>query len=92
MIVYLIKIIKTNKLKIMELNKRKSVFDSMEKYCVLSKKDDVVEVTEWSNGEGFDISFISEKGDKSISLTYGEIDAIYYLTKTLDYSERGEEE
>ena len=75
----------------MEFSNRKSVIDSMGKYCFLSKKNDRIEVSRWSNGEGFDISFIGDNEDKTISLTYGEINAIYYLTKTLDYNEMGGE-
>ena len=49
----------------------------------MAKKDDFIEVCEWTNGEGFDIS-ITDK--KIISLTRGELDAIDFLTKTLDYN------
>ena len=47
----------------------------------LAKKDDFIEVTEWTNGEGWDITI----NDKVIPLTRGELDAIDYLTKGLDY-------
>lgn len=56
------------------------------KYLIIfkiNKKDDFIEVCEWINGEGFDIS-ITDK--KIISLTRGELDAIDFLTKTLDYN------
>jgi hypothetical protein len=43
----------------------------------MAKPDAIVEVCEWINGEGWDISF----DNKIISLTYGELEAINVLTK-----------
>ena len=74
----------------MKFDKRISVSDNLDKYCVLSKKDDFIEVTRWSNEDGFDI-VIGGEDNKNISLTIGEIDAISYLTKTLEYREEDEE-
>lgn len=65
----------------MERANRKSVNDNLRKYDHLAKKDDFIEVTEWTNGEGWDITI----NDKVIPLTHGELDAIDYLTKGLDY-------
>ena len=65
----------------MERANRKSVNDNLRKYDHLAKKDDFIEVTEWTNGEGWDITI----NDKVIPLTLGELDAIDYLTKGLDY-------
>lgn len=66
----------------MEIVNRKSINDSLKKYDYLAKDDDFIEVTEWTNGEGVDISI----NDKIISLTNGQLDAINYLTKSLEYS------
>lgn len=63
---------------------RKSISDDLSIYDCLAKKGDFVEVTEWVNGEGYDISV----RDKLISLTHGEIEAINYLIKCLDFSEK----
>ena len=52
------------------------------KYDHLAKDSDFIEVTEWANGEGWDICL----NDKLISLTYGQLEAIKYLVKTLDYN------
>lgn len=68
----------------MEFNNRKSVHDELRKYCILAKKDDFIEVCEWTNGEGWDVTL----NDKIISLTYGELDAINYLTRTLAHKDR----
>ena len=66
----------------MEFNNRKSVNDKLKKYDYLAKDNDFIEVIEWTNGEGYDIII----NDKIISLTNGQIDAINYLTKSLEYS------
>ena len=65
----------------MNLGDRKSVSDDLNKYDVLAKKDDFIEVTEWTNGEGWDISI----NETQFRLTRGELDAINYLTKVLEY-------
>nr|DAH12006.1 MAG TPA: hypothetical protein [Caudoviricetes sp.] len=64
----------------MELYERKAVNDSLKKYDHLAKDSDFIEVTEWANGEGWDISL----NDKLISLTYGQLEAIKYLVKALE--------
>lgn len=66
----------------MEFVNRKSISDKLTKYDCLAKDDDFIEVTEWTNGEGYDIVI----NDKIISLTDGQLDAINYLTKSLEYS------
>ena len=65
----------------MEKVKRKSVNDNLQKYDYLAKDYEFIEVTEWRNGEGWDISI----NDKIIQLTMGQLDAINYLTKALEY-------
>ena len=68
----------------MEIVDRKSIQDNLEKYDYLATKDDFIIVTEWTNHEGVDITI----GDnKLISLSYGTLDAIDYLVKTLKYKE-----
>lgn len=64
----------------MELYERKAVNDSLKKYDHLAKDSDFIEMTEWANGEGWDISL----NDKLISLTYGQLEAINYLVKALE--------
>lgn len=65
----------------MEFNSRKSVNDKLKKYDYLAKDNDYIEVIEWTNGEGYDIII----NDKIISLTGGQIDAINYLVRSLEY-------
>ena len=65
----------------MEFNSRKSINDKLKKYDYLAKDNDYIEVIEWTNGDGYDISI----NDKIISLTRGQIDAINYLVESLEY-------
>lgn len=59
----------------------KCVSDNLRKYDILAKEHDFIQVCEWSNGSGLDISF----NNKVISLTFGQLDAINYLAKVLEY-------
>lgn len=70
----------------MEIQNRKSINDKLKKYCYFSnEEDDFIEVTQWTNSEGIDITIHSNGQDKFLSLTYGELDAINYLKLSLDY-------
>lgn len=64
-----------------EFSKRKSAFSLLKNYCYLSGDDDFIEVTEWSNGDGYDIVVSSKHGEQRLSLTYGEIDLLQVLLK-----------
>jgi hypothetical protein len=68
------------KVKDIEYNKRRSVHCSLKTFDFLAKDSSFIEVTEWTNGEGFDISI----DDKQISLTHGELEAINFLTKSIE--------
>lgn len=65
----------------MDIVSRKSINDNLRKYDYLAKENSFIEVTEWGNGEGYDITI----DDKVISLTIGQLDAIKYLTSVLQY-------
>lgn len=67
----------------MEFVKRKSVHDKLSKYDYLSNRnsDDFIEVTEWTNGEGITVAI----NEKIYELTYGQLDAINYLSQALRY-------
>lgn len=66
----------------MEFVNRKSVHDDLKKYDYMAKDNDFIEITEWGNGEGIDINI----NDTLISLTYGQLEAIYYLQNALRYN------
>ena len=65
----------------MKINSRKSINDDLQKYDPLKNKSSFIEITEWTNGEGWDIAI----NEKMFNLTYGELEAINYLIKALDY-------
>lgn len=71
-----------NDMSTLNFNSRKSVSDDLNKYCIFAKDDDFIEVTQWTNGEGWDITI----NDKRIYLTDGELKAINHLVNSLDYS------
>jgi len=61
---------------IMEQYKKESRMVQLKNYDHLAKEHDFMELTEWHNGEGFDINL----GDnKSFSLTHGEFSALITL-------------
>ena len=64
-----------------EIINKKSVSENSDKFSPIFKKTDFIEVTEWTNGEGWDITI----NDKVISLHEDELEAINYLTKVLIY-------
>ena len=65
----------------MEKNNLKSITDSLNKYSFGSKDSDYITVTQWANGEGWDIDI----NGKLIQLHEDELDAINYLVKVLRY-------
>lgn len=64
----------------MKTYKRKAIWTSLRPYDCFAKEDDYIEVTEWANGEGYDINISRERGDLHISLTHGELQAVRVLT------------
>jgi hypothetical protein len=68
----------------MEVSKRRAVFTELKDFCHMSKEHDFVEVTEWTNGEGYTINVSCARMDKTIDLTYGEFKAIKKAIKHLD--------
>ena len=65
----------------MKIYNRKSVSDDLKKYDYLSKDDDFIEITEWVNGEGISITI----NMNTFELTFGQLDAINYLSQALKY-------
>lgn len=65
----------------MNINTRKSVSNNLKIYDILAKDNDFIEITEWANGEGWDITI----NDKIFGLTFGQLEAINHLVKTLEY-------
>jgi len=63
-----------------DIRARKSIFADLNEFCVLSKKHDFIEITEWTNGEGYDITI----NDRSYMFSHGQLDAIRILVKQLN--------
>lgn len=59
----------------MKFDKRSSVYTNLRQYCHMAKPNEIIEVCEWTNGEGWDIAL----GSRNIQLTHGELQAIFVL-------------
>lgn len=68
----------------MEINTAKEISTKLKTFDYLAKDDDYISITEWSNSEGWTIN----SRDKLFDLTIGELEAINYLTKVLEYHEK----
>ena len=63
----------------MEVNNRRAVFAELKDYCMHSGDHDYMEVTEWSNGEGYDILIDRKSGIERFSLSHGEWELLQVL-------------
>ena len=50
---------------------RRAVFGELKDYCMHSGDHDYMEVTEWSNGEGYDVVISHKGGVESFGITHG---------------------
>lgn len=57
---------------------RKSLMVELKDFDYLAEKNDFIEVTEWKNGEGYDIAL---SDNQIISITIGQFNAIKKLIK-----------
>ena len=60
----------------------KTISDDLKKYDYCAKEDSFISITEWENGEGYNITI----DDRVYAFTNGELDAIWYLVKSIDYA------
>jgi len=58
---------------------RTTKFTDTSPYCHLASSEDTIELTEWVNFEGVDITLINSLGSNVSSFTYGELDALIAL-------------
>lgn len=73
-----------NKLENIEHYERKAIMAPLKDFCYLSQDDnDFIEITQWHNGEGYDISLTRNNKELYLFLTSGEIEAISVLSKLL---------
>ena len=62
---------------------RNAIFTELKEFDYLSKEDDFIEITEWYNGEGFDVT-INSFGNFNFQLTWGQYKALRKLIKKLE--------
>ena len=62
-----------------QISHRKSKLTYLKNYCHLAGENDTIDIVEWENGEGVDISIISKHKSQHFSLTYGEFQALQVL-------------
>lgn len=65
-----------------KIEKVKTIECKLNAFDLLAKDSDYITVTEWANGEGFDVDI----NDKKFGLTYGQLKAINILSSALDYN------
>jgi len=68
-----------------EISNRKAIFSELAHYDHLSKPDDFIEVTEWTNGEGYDVEIATSLGSR-FQLTHGQYAALKDLITKLETS------
>jgi hypothetical protein len=66
-----------------EKYERKAIFAKLKQFCHLAKEDNFIEVTEWANGEGFDVE-VQGPLSQRFQMTWGEYDALKSLIKKLN--------
>jgi hypothetical protein len=71
------------------LSKRKTAFAELKDFCSFSMserkdKGDFLEVTEWSNGEGYDVYIHDVSGAKQFHFTWGQFEAMKKCIKTIN--------
>ena len=59
---------------------RNAVYVNLKNYCIFSTDVDIIQVTEWINGEGVDVMI---NNDVSFNLTFGQFDALKDAIKVL---------
>lgn len=63
---------------------RNSVFAQLKQWCFGYGKDgDYIEVTEWANGEGFDVDIETEQRQR-FQLTWGQYEALKHLVNKIE--------
>ena len=65
-----------------KIERLRSITAKTKTFDYIAKDSDYISVTEWSNGEGWDISL----KDKMISISRDELEAINFLTTAVDRS------
>ena len=78
------------KIKELEISKRNTVFVELKDWCIMSMGPDqkdkghFLEVTEWTNGEGYDVCINDASGQQQFNMTWGQFQAIKKCIKRLE--------
>ena len=78
------------KIQKVEVSNRKAAFADLKDFCTFSvgperkDKGDFLEVTEWTNGEGYDIHISDVSGERQFHLTWGQVKALKACIKSLE--------
>jgi hypothetical protein len=67
-----------------KFSKRNTAFSELKPFCTYAKESDFIEVTQWSNLEGFDVTISDNMGNRTFSLTDGEFTALKKLVKFIN--------
>lgn len=71
-----------------EVKMRKSAFVDLANWCTMSmgrkEKGDFLEVTEWTNGEGYDVHISDMDGEKTFQITWGQFEAMKKCIKAIN--------
>ena len=65
-----------------ERYKREATFAELKPFCRHHGDNDFIEITNWHNCEGFDVTISSKNKEQKFSLTYGEYEALVHLIST----------
>lgn len=60
-------------------NEKLAVISEIKNYCYLADDGDLMEVTEWVNGMGFDVCIDRKNHFERFSMTYGEFKLLEVL-------------
>ena len=67
-----------------ETIKRKAVNTDLMEYCLMANKGDIIEVTEWANGEGYDVSICTVSNVNMFYITHGQFLALKSIIKEIN--------
>ena len=67
-----------------KLYQRKTIRAGIKDYDMLADINDIIEVTEWETGDGFDVYISTEHWTRSFMVTLKELKIIRKLIKKLD--------
>lgn len=72
-----------------KISNRKAAFVELKDFCLFSMgertdKGDFLEVTEWTNGEGYDIHISDTEGQRTFTLTWGQWEAMKKCMKAIN--------